>query len=87
MKLKYVIGRKWSCEILFLLDEKDHTFSELMERLQISSRILTNRLNELKREGLIVRTLQENRTTIYSLSGKGKQIVELIRKIEELLKQ
>lgn len=86
MKLRDVVGRKWSIEILFLLDEGNHTFSELLKHFQVSSRILTNRLDELRRAGIILRTLQEDRTTIYSLSDKGRKVVKLLRELEVLLK-
>lgn len=75
------IRNKWITEILWDLEINGAMiFNELMRSLKnISSRLLSDRLKDLKKYKLISRTLQDTSppTVLYELTDKGKGFVEL----------
>ena len=79
-----VLGKKWTIKILKLLQERNRSYSEIKEELKISSRVLTDRLETLQQKGILNRKVFENRTTEYNLTDKGKNMIQLINKLEEL---
>lgn len=87
----YMLTRKWSREILGLLDDDPKGFNELLSALSsressISTRSLSDRLKDLEGEGLVQRSLVDHRPprTIYALTTKGKRVLDYIKKIEKL---
>jgi len=75
------ISKKWVFEILWELEiHQGLHFNELMRHLEgISSRSLSNRLQELKKQKLISRTVEETipPKVLYKLTNKGLGFVEL----------
>ena len=83
MKIE-LLGKKGVKEVLYALAEKRRmNFTELKD-LVGSPTTASDRLQELTEAGVIKRDVQADqyRTVIYSLTQKGTQIVELVKKIE-----
>ena len=85
------ISRKWSEDILLILDKGAKRFNQLMEltndtNKKINSRALANNLRILEEEKLIVRKIIQERppSTIYKLTEKGKKIVKLIIELNKI---
>jgi len=83
-----ILGKKWVKQILILLSKYEEVnFSKIITSLNITTKVLSERLNLLRSYGLIKRHLKENRSTHYSLTEKGKEIVELIKKMDQILEE
>ena len=84
------INKKWIIEIIWELETyKGSNFNELKRSIKgISSRALSIRLKELKKHGIISRTVQDTRPpkVFYQLSEKGKGFVELMMLVIFFLK-
>jgi DNA-binding HxlR family transcriptional regulator len=53
-----LIAKRWTPLILFVLSERPRRFNEIAERIEfVSDRMLSERLKELEREGLIERRI------------------------------
>ena len=74
------IGRKWVCLILRDLANGQQRFGQLQHSLNISPRVLSARLQELEREGLVLREIfaEVPPRTEYTLTEKGMLLVPLI---------
>ena len=76
------ITKKWILELIWELETyKGSNFNELKRAIKgISSRILSIRLKELEKTGIISRTVQNSHPpkVFYQLSEKGKGFVELM---------
>jgi DNA-binding HxlR family transcriptional regulator len=73
-----LLWREWTTHILWVLGGGGPAgFGELRRRLAgISSKVLTERLRRMERDGLIHREREENglRRATYSLTAKGHEI-------------
>ncbi len=85
------LSKKWADEIMNSLRESPKRFNELARGLstpkkKMTSRILANRLRELELEGLILREVTDSRPpgTIYMLTDKGEQAINLTIKLNQL---
>ncbi len=77
---------KWTIDILKLLSENsDMRFSEVMSSLDITDKVLSEKLGELVGHDLVVRTLHVDRTTTYSLSEKGRRAVEKLAELDKIM--
>jgi DNA-binding HxlR family transcriptional regulator len=79
-----LVGRRWSGAIVFLLLRSRCRFATLRDAIpDITDRMLSERLQELEREGVVERTvIPETPVRVeYSLTKKGR---ELARAIEAL---
>ena len=76
------LSKKWILAIIWELETyKGSNFNELKRIIRgISSRILSDRLKELKKNGIISRKVQNTHppTVLYQLTDKGKGFVELM---------
>ena len=76
------ITKKWILEIVWELETyKGSNFNELKRAIKgISSRILSDRLKNLEKNGIISRTVQDTHPpkVLYQLSEKGKGFVEIM---------
>jgi len=76
------ITKKWVLEIIWELETyKGSNFNELKRAIKgISSRILSIRLKELEKTGIVSRTVQNTHPpkVFYQLNQKGKGFVELM---------
>ena len=74
-----LIGRRWTGAILFLLLKQKCRFAALRDAIpEITDRMLSDRLQELEREGLVDRTVvPETPVRVeYSLTKKGRALTD-----------
>ncbi len=79
-----LIGRRWNGAIVFVLLQRRARFCELREAIDgITDRMLTERLQELEREGVVARTVvPETPVRVeYELTKKGRALAEAIGSI------
>lgn len=73
-----VLGGKWKTVILARIKEGENRFGTLRRAIpQLSARVLTQRLRELEREGLVIRTVHKPGPPAdieYRLSAKGESL-------------
>ena len=85
------LTKKWILEIIWELETyKGSNFNELKRIIRgISSRILSDRLKELEKNGIVSRKVQNTYppTVLYQLTDKGKGFVELMTVIIIFLKK
>jgi DNA-binding HxlR family transcriptional regulator len=80
-----ILGKRWTALIIKLLLERPLRFHELAEQLEvIGDRMLSQRLKELEREGVIERRIfAEVPTRVeYSLTDKGRALAPVVASIE-----
>lgn len=78
------IGKRWMGVIIYTLMSGPKRFHEITEGIPgISDRLLTERLNELIKEGLVTKKQLEPSSTIvgYELTGSGMELKEVITAI------
>src|ERR1700681_2453826 len=76
-----LIGRRWVGAVLRVLVAGPARFNELLAAVpNLSDRLLTERLRELEREGLVTRTVSRHRTirVTYELTDCGRSLSEII---------
>lgn len=79
-----LIGRRWNGAIVFVLLQDRARFCELREAIDgITDRMLTERLQELEREGVVARTVvPETPVRVeYELTKKGRALAEAMDSI------
>ncbi|MEL6858355.1 MAG: helix-turn-helix domain-containing protein [Pseudomonadota bacterium] len=72
------IGDKWATLVLVALADGPHRFGELRRRLEgISQKMLTQTARNLERDGLVTRTLYDERPirVEYALTSRGQTLV------------
>ena len=76
-----LIGRRWIGAVLRVLVSGPARFNEILAAIPgLSDRLLTERLRELEREGLVSRTVSPDRPirVTYALTECGKSLSEII---------
>lgn len=79
-----VIGGKWKPLIIFNLDKSKKRFGQLDAVIpDISRKVLTDQLNQLAKDQLVIRTaFAETPPRVeYSLSEKGRELLPILRRI------
>ena len=79
-----LIGRRWNGAIVFVLLPGRARFCELRAAIpDITDRMLTERLQELEREGIVVRTVIPDTPVRveYTLTNKGRSLADTIQTI------
>ena len=79
-----LIGRRWTGAILFLLLKQKMRFATLRDAIpDITDRMLTDRLQELEREGVVDRTVIPATPVRveYSLTPKGTALIDAMNAI------
>lgn len=77
-----VIGGKWAVVILAHLKQGAHFYGELRRKIPgITEKMLTQRLRDLEREGLVDRTVEEAvpRRVSYRLSAEGHELAPALQ--------
>lgn len=75
-----VLDGKWKTVILSYLKERPCRYAELRKLVpSLSDKVLSERLRDLTRSGLVVREPVTGRTHSYLLSEKGRSLSELLR--------
>src|SRR5216110_2381373 len=81
-----LIGRRWTGAIIFLLLRSRCRFATLRDAIpDITDRMLSERLQELEQEGIVVRTVLPDPPVRveYSLTSKGKALATAIDAVGE----
>ena len=79
------MGKKWTGLIIHSLLERDLYFCELEEAIPaLSARVLTVRMRELEREGLVRRNVTTHSPVrvSYALTEKGRSLGPVLKGIE-----
>ncbi|MEX3747022.1 MULTISPECIES: winged helix-turn-helix transcriptional regulator [Lysinibacillus] len=79
-----LIGKRWTGLILYQLLDGPQRFNEIESALPVSGRLLSERLKELEKEGLVERRVYSEVPVRveYSLTDKGRALEGAIRNIE-----
>lgn len=79
-----LLGKRWTTLIIYQLLDGSKRFNEIESSLPISGRLLSERLKELEREGIVQRTLfSEVPVRVeYNLTDKGMALKNVITGIE-----
>lgn len=81
-----LIGRRWSGAIIFLLLKSTARFADLRAGIPgITDRMLSERLHELEKEGIVSRTVIPDTPVRveYALTEKGRGLAQVIDAIGE----
>ncbi len=82
-----ILSCKWTFHIIRYLSMDDAGFNEMERALEgITATMLSRRLKELEREGIVARSVQDTKPpeTTYSLTDTGVELADILRQIEEL---
>ena len=84
-----IVGKKWSILILIELhkgENKQKRYNELKKKLpEITPKMLSGRLKELEKEGLIEKRIDTSSFPIkclYSLTNSGEAFIEIIKEMK-----
>lgn len=80
-----VLCRKWSLDILRLLEEDSpQNYSRIESNLETSSDVVSDRLTQLSDLGLLARDEQSPKNVRYSITPDGEEVLRLVDEIQEL---
>lgn len=80
-----LIGKRWTGLIIYQLLEGPKRFNAIEQSLPISGRLLSERLKELEKEEIVIRTVYSEVPVRveYCLTDKGRALEAAIREIEQ----
>lgn len=80
-----LIGKRWTGLIVYQLLDGPKRFNAIEQSLPISGRLLSERLKELEKEDIVIRTVfSEVPVRVeYCLTDKGRALEAAIREIEQ----
>jgi len=81
-----LLGRRWIGAIISILMNGPRRFNELLGAVPgLSDRLLTERLRELEREGIVVRTVHDERPVrvTYTLTESGESLGPILHQISD----
>jgi DNA-binding HxlR family transcriptional regulator len=81
-----LIGRRWAGAILWSLNERPHYFAELTASVPgLSDRLLSRRLRELEKAGLVERSVSDGvpARVSYALTDKGHSLEPALAELTE----
>jgi len=85
-----LVGKRWTLLILLELykgESKWKRYFQLKEKLpQLTPKILSTRLKELEKEGMIAKRVDSSTVPIkseYSLTKRGEEFIEIIKQIKQ----
>ena len=83
-KAMELLGKRWTTLIIYQLLDGSKRFNEIESSLPISGRLLSERLKELEKEGIVQRTLfSEVPVRVeYNLTDKGMALKGVVTGIE-----
>jgi DNA-binding HxlR family transcriptional regulator len=84
-----LISKRWNGLIIQTLLTGSHRFSEIEASIPISGRLLSERLKELEKEGIVTREVfsEVPIRVEYSLTEKGLALTPIIREVENWSKK
>jgi DNA-binding HxlR family transcriptional regulator len=80
-ELLYLVSKRWLCETLFSIEEGHSRFTAIKEDLQfISDHILSDRLRQLERYGLVSRQQLDAvpPRVEYTITDKGRELSDFL---------
>lgn len=85
-RLMELFRAKWALSVLVVLEDRDHRFNELRRTIGAPANTMSDRLTELEDAGLVARTVQDGSppSVSYSLTPRGRRVVEIIDRIDAL---
>ncbi|MEG0384977.1 MAG: helix-turn-helix domain-containing protein [Solibacillus sp.] len=88
-KAMELVGKRWTALIIYQLLEGPQRFNAIESSLPISGRLLSERLKELEKEGIVERNVfsEVPIRVEYSLTEKGHSLEQVVREIEEWSKK
>ncbi|WP_188205598.1 winged helix-turn-helix transcriptional regulator [Alkalibacillus aidingensis] len=80
-----IINKRWAALIIFQLLEGSQRFCNIESSIGVSGRVLSERLKDLEKEGLVKRTVYDETPVRieYSLTEKGKSLKPVLQAIQE----
>lgn len=81
-----VLGCKWTRQIIERLAGESARFNEIERTLDVPTSTLSNRLKQLERTGIVIRSVGDGSppSVSYSLTEKGERLAALIEEIDAL---
>jgi DNA-binding HxlR family transcriptional regulator len=77
-----ILGKKWTLPILEIISSKESVrFCEIKRLLSISSTMLSERLLELEREGLVAKRIHYSRIE-YSLTAGARELESILAELD-----
>jgi DNA-binding HxlR family transcriptional regulator len=79
-----LLGGAWTAHVIWFLSEGERCFTELQTDIgRISAKVLTNRLRQLEREGIIERSIRTTSppTVWYSLTPVGQDLCSALTNV------
>lgn len=79
-----ILGKRWTGLIIRVLLEGPRRFNDLQKIVEVSDRVLTERLRELEAEGLVERTVfaESPVRVTYSLTCKGRAMQQVLDAVQ-----
>ena len=79
-----LVGKRWTALIIYQLLEGPQRFNAIEAALPISGRLLSERLKELEKEGIVERKVYSEVPVRveYNLTDKGLSLEQTVREIE-----
>lgn len=79
-----LVGKRWTALIIYQLLEGPQRFNAIEAALPISGRLLSERLKELEKEGIVERKVYSEVPVRveYNLTDKGHSLEQTVREIE-----
>lgn len=83
-KAMELVGKRWTALIIYQLLEGPQRFNAIESALPISGRLLSERLKELEKEGIVERNVfsEVPIRVEYNLTKKGYSLERTVREIE-----
>lgn len=83
-KAMELVGKRWTALIIYQLLEGPQRFNAIEAALPISGRLLSERLKELEKEGIVERKVYSEVPirVEYNLTDKGYSLEQTVREIE-----
>ena len=87
-KAMELVGKRWTALIIYQLLEGPQRFNAIESALPISGRLLSERLKELEKEGIVERKVfsEVPIRVEYNLTNKGQSLEQTVREIEKWAK-
>lgn len=80
-----ILNHRWNTLLIYQLLEGPQRFSIIKNQLNISSRVLTERLKELEIEQIVTRTVIPSTPVVieYGLTEKGHALAPVLKAVEQ----
>ncbi len=84
-KALMLLNHRWNTLLIYQLLDGPQRFSTIKNQLNISSRVLTERLKELETEQIVLRTVIPSTPVVieYELTEKGYAFTPVLKEIEQ----